>query len=717
MFKADKNIIYKYIVQDLSLDTGSVVSAVELFMDGATVPFVARYRKERTGGLNETQLRAIQEKMLYYAELEKRKETVLESISLQGKLTEELRGKIVACRERHTLEDLYLPYKPKRQTKGTIAMEKGLGPLAALLLRQPKLGGTREEVLLPFVCVDKGVNSPEEALAGALDIVIESINDNAEVRGWIRDLMARTGLIVTKAFDEWKGKKSKYEMYYNFREYLKDSAAHRLLAIRRGANEKVISWNIEIDKSAAIAFIESKAVRDTSFMFIEEIRSAVRKAYIRISVSVEFEVFEKRMEEAEEEAINVFAKNLENLLLEPPAGHKVIMGVDPGFLTGCKVAVIDDCGRFREYVTIFPHPPQSRRRDSAEAVLGLIAKYKPELIAVGNGTASRETMDFLAEALKLHGEDKVKLVSVSEAGASVYSASEVAISEFPSLDVTIRGAISIARRLQDPLSELIKIDPKAIGVGQYQHDVNQTKLKRSLDGAVESCVNYVGVELNTASRELLAYVAGVGTAVAESIVRHREKNGPFRSRQELLGVPMVGERTFEQCAGFLRIRTSANRLDNSSIHPESYNVVESMARDLGVGVDRLLGNKDLISKIAIKKYVSEKVGLPTLEDMLKELYKPGLDPRKEFFNVEFRSDIRDIGNLKKDMKLFGKVTNVTNFGAFVDIGVHQDGLIHISNLSKQFVKDPHEVISVGERVRVRVISFDEELKRIDLERI
>lgn len=717
MYKVDKHNIYRYIVEDLAIDVGSVASAIELFMGGATVPFVARYRKERTGGLNETQLRAIEQKMVYYAELEKRKDTVLETISLQGKLTEDLKARIMECRQRHTLEDLYLPYKPKRQTKATIALDKGLGPLADIMFKQPRLDGSRADVLEPFVDVDKGVMTPEEALAGALDIVVEIITENAEIRGRLRDLMAKTGMIVSTVLDEWKGRKSKFEMYYNFREFIKDSQSHRLLAIRRGANEKVISWGIEIDKEAAIQFIGSKVMKDPEFMFAAELRSSVRKAYIRLSVSIEFEVFEKRLEEAEEEAINVFSKNLENLLLEPPAGRKMIMGVDPGFLTGCKIAVIDDCGRFLKNETIFPHPPQCDKRGSAETVMRLIAKYRPELIAVGNGTASRETMCFISETLKTHNEDKIKVVSVSEAGASVYSASEAAVNEFPSLDVTVRGAISIARRLQDPLSELVKIDPKAIGVGQYQHDVNQLNLKRSLDAAVESCVNYVGVELNTASRELLAYVAGVGTATAENIVKYREEKGPFKARKELLSVPMLAERTFEQCAGFLRVRNSSDRLDNSGIHPESYHIVEKMARDLGSDVERIIGNKDLISKIQAKKYVTDKVGLPTLEDILRELYKPGLDPRKEFVNVEFRADIHDIEHLKKDMKLFGKVTNVTNFGAFVDIGVHQDGLIHISRLSKQFVSDPHEVVSVGDRVRVKVLSIDTDLKRVELERI
>ena len=717
LYTPDRRFIYKNIVEDLGLDMAPVVSTVELLVGGGTVPFIARYRKEKTGGLDETQIRNVQQKLHYYAELEQRKETVLNTIDSQGKLTDELKEKIVKCREKQQLEDLYLPYKPKKNTKASIARDKGLEPLAGILVKQEAVKGTREEVLESFVDEDKGVETAQEALQGAVDIVAETICEDAEIRGWLRSLFESKGLITTKVRKEWEGKKSKYEMYYNAREYIKDAPSHRLLAIRRGNNEKIISWRIEVDKEEAVRYIESKTVKDPGFMFIDAVRAAVSGAYTKIAISLEFEVFNKRLQEAEEEAIKVFSKNLRNLLLEPPAGHKVIMGIDPGFRTGCKVAVIDDYGHFKEYLPIFPHPPQEYKKDAAEAIVQLVRRYKVELVAIGNGTASRETAVFVNRVVKEKFGDSVKTVVVSEAGASVYSASEVAISEFPELDVTVRGAISIARRLQDPLSELVKIDPKSIGVGQYQHDVNQSYLKRSLQSVVESCVNFVGVELNTASKELLTHVAGVGSFLAEKIVERRKQKGPFKTRRELLEVFMLGDKAFEQCAGFLRIRNSGNPLDNSAIHPESYRIVEEMAKALAVSVDKLIGNPGLVSRITLKDYVAEDVGLPTLQDIKKELEKPGLDPRKKFENIEFRQDIMDIEDLKPDMRLFGKVTNVTNFGAFVDIGVHHDGLIHISNLSKKFVKDPHEVIAVGDKVRVKVLSVDTELNQIDLERI
>lgn len=717
LYTPDRRFIYKNIVEDLGLDMAPVVNTVELLVGGGTVPFIARYRKEKTGGLDETQIRNVQQKLHYYAELEQRKETVLNTIDSQGKLADELKEKIVKCREKQQLEDLYLPYKPKKNTKASIARDKGLEPLAGILVKQEAVKGTREEVLESFVDEDKGVETAQEALQGAVDIVAETICEDAEIRGWLRSLFESKGLITTKVRKEWEGKKSKYEMYYNAREYIKDAPSHRLLAIRRGNNEKIISWRIEVDKEEAVRYIESKTVKDPGFMFIDAVRAAVSGAYTKIAISLEFEVFNKRLQEAEEEAIKVFSKNLRNLLLEPPAGHKVIMGIDPGFRTGCKVAVIDDYGHFKEYLPIFPHPPQEYKKDAAEAIVQLVRRYKVELVAIGNGTASRETAVFVNRVVKEKFGDSVKTVVVSEAGASVYSASEVAISEFPELDVTVRGAISIARRLQDPLSELVKIDPKSIGVGQYQHDVNQSYLKRSLQSVVESCVNFVGVELNTASKELLTHVAGVGSFLAEKIVERRKQKGPFKTRRELLEVFMLGDKAFEQCAGFLRIRNSGNPLDNSAIHPESYRIVEEMAKALAVSVDKLIGNPGLVSRITLKDYVAEDVGLPTLQDIKKELEKPGLDPRKKFENIEFRQDIMDIEDLKPDMRLFGKVTNVTNFGAFVDIGVHHDGLIHISNLSKKFVKDPHEVIAVGDKVRVKVLSVDTELNQIDLERI
>ncbi|MGB2600828.1 MAG: Tex family protein [Candidatus Omnitrophota bacterium] len=717
VYATSRKLIYKNIVEDLGLDIALVVSTIELLVGGGTVPFIARYRKEKTGGLDETQIRNVQQKLHYYAELEQRKETVLNTIDSQDKLTDELKEKIIKCREKQELEDLYLPYKPKKNTKASIARDKGLEPLAGILIKQDPVKGTREEVLNSFVDEDKGVKTVSEALQGAVDIVAETIAENAEIRGWIRSLFERKGLITTKVRKEWEGQKSKYEMYYNAREYIKDAPSHRLLAIRRGNNEKVISWRIEVDKGEAVCHVESRVVKDPGFIFVDAVKTAVNNAYTKIAISLEFEIFNKRLQEAEEESIKVFSKNLRNLLLDPPAGHKVIMGIDPGFRTGCKVIVIDDYGHYKEYLPIFPHPPQEYKKEAAQAIVQLIQKYKVELIAIGNGTASRETALFVKRIIKEKFEDKVKMVVVSEAGASVYSASEIAINEFPDLDVTIRGAISIARRLQDPLSELVKIDPKSIGVGQYQHDVNQSYLKKSLQSVVESCVNFVGVELNTASGELLTYVAGVGSFLAEKIVEHRKQKGPFKTRQELLNVFMLGEKAFEQCAGFLRIRNSDNPFDNSAIHPESYHIVEEMAKNLSVSVDKLIGTPDLIARISPKDYVSEDVGLPTLQDIIRELEKPGLDPRKKFENIEFRQDIMDIEDLKSDMRLFGKVTNVTNFGAFVDIGVHHDGLIHISNLSKKFVKDPHDVIAVGDKVRVKVLSVDTELNQIDLERI
>jgi len=717
VYTPDRKRIYKNIVEDLSLDPGPVSGTIELLLGGCTVPFIARYRKERTGGLDEVQIRDIREKLHYYAELEQRKETVLGTIDSQGKLTAELEEAVISCRDRHRLEDLYLPYKPKRSTRAAAAREKGLGALAGIMIRQEPVTGTPEETLRPFIDVAKGVPSAAAALSGAIDIVAETVVEDADMRGRMRGMFEKSGLVVTKVREEWKGRKSKFEDYYNASEYIRDIPAHRLLAIRRGSAEKVISWRIEIDKREAMDYMETRLIKDLAFMFAGALKKAVELAYSKIAISVEFDVFSKRLQAAEEESIRVFSKNLENLLLEPPAGHKVILAIDPGFRTGCKMAVIDAYGRLLEHTSMFPHPPQECRRESAETLLRLIKRHKPMLIAVGNGTASRETEAFARAVLKRLPDGKIKTVSVSEAGASVYSASDVAREEFPDLDVTIRGAVSIARRLQDPLSELVKIDPKSIGVGQYQHDVNQANLRKSLQSVTESCVNFVGVEVNTASKELLTHVAGVGPSLAREIVRSREKNGPFRAREEFKNVFMLGEKVFEQCAGFLRIRGSVNPLDNSAIHPESYPVVERMAADLGLSPDKLIGNDDMIARIRPADYVTEETGLPTIKDIVKELRKPGLDPRKKFENVEFRPDITDISDLKADMRLSGKVTNVTNFGAFVDVGVHQDGLVHISNLSSKFVNDPHEVVAVGDRVRVKVLSVDEELGQIDLQKI
>ncbi|MFH1878701.1 MAG: Tex family protein [Candidatus Omnitrophota bacterium] len=714
IYKVELENICKNIIRDLGLPPKGVINTVCLLDDMATIPFIARYRKERTGGLDETQIRGIQESWKYYLELENRKVQILESINKQGKLTAGLFEKIKNCVSKPRLEDLYLPYKQKKHSRSAAAREKGLEPLAELIIEQKDTAFSREDILSDFVDSGKDVNSMEDALAGAMEIVVERIVYNAEIRSGLRNFFTRRGVIVSRVNKDWEGKKSKYEMYYDFSEPLKDAASHRLLAIRRGTAETVISWKIEIDEEIAIDFIASKTVTNEDFVFAKDIKKACINAYKRLYLSLEIEVFTDRMQQAEEEAIEVFSRNLRNLLLEPPAGHKVIMGIDPGFRTGCKVAVIDRYGNFMDYQPVFPHPPQSMEKESRGIILSLIEKFGVELIAIGDGTASRETFSFVNKILP--GDRGIKIVMVSEAGASVYSASEVAIREFPDLDVTVKGAISIGRRLQDPLSELVKIDPKSIGVGQYQHDVNPYKLKESLRIEVESCVNFVGVEINTASRDILSYVSGVGESLARNIIHYRSEHGPFKCRENLREVPMLGRKSFEQCAGFLRVRDSIDPLDNTTIHPESYPIVEKMAADLNVSTADLIGNAKIIDKISLARYVSGETGIPTLKDIVKELRKPGHDPRSEFTNIEFSAGIERIEDLKDGMEFTGRVTNVTNFGAFVDIGVHQDGLIHISNLSARFIKTPHEVVSVGDRIKVRVLSVDTELKRISLEK-
>lgn len=715
-FVVDRDTVFRNVVADIDLPLRSVVSTVVLLEDDATVPFIARYRKERTGGLDETQIRGIADKWQYYLELEKRKEFVLKTIKVQDKLTDELRASVIACKDKQKLEDIYLPFKPKRRTKATIAKEKGLEPLAELIMKQEIEAGTPEDICAPFINEEKGVKSVDDALAGAIDIMTENIADNASIRGWLRALLENHGILSTKVRKEFEDEKTKFEMYYNFSEPLCDSPSHRLLAIRRGANEKVLSWEISIEEAEGLDFVEGKIITNSVCIFYDQVKKACKAAFRRIMLALETEVFVNAMQRAEEEAFGVFSKNLRNLLLDAPAGQHVIMGVDPGFRTGCKVCVIDESGDFKEFEAVYPNAPQNEQAEAAEVIMKFIRMYDVKLVAIGNGTASRETESFVRFIVK-KSKLPVKVVMVSEAGASVYSASETAIREFPKLDVTVRGAISIARRLQDPLAELVKIDPKSIGVGQYQHDVNQNKLKKELVGVVESCVNYVGVEVNTASSELMSYVSGIGPVLAENIVKHRSEKGVFYSRKDLLDVKKLGAKAYEQCAGFLRIRISDNPLDNSAIHPERYEVVERMAADLGKSIDQLIGNPNLVSKINLEKYVTDDLGLMTLQDIADELKKPGLDPRDEFTSIEFKEGVDEITDLKEDMELVGKVTNVTNFGAFVDIGVHQDGLIHISKLSNRFVNDPHEVVSVGDKVRVKVLDVDLDLKRISLARL
>ena len=694
--------INKTIAQELTIKENSVNSTVELLKDGATIPFIARYRKEKTEGLDETQIKNIKERFEYYTELEKRKETILKTIKEQDKLTAELEKEILYCVEKQKLEDLYLPYKPKKRTRATIAKEKGLEPLADIILAQ-----------LPV----KGITPTKDELAGAKDIIAEKISERADIRSHLRKMTYEQGTIVSKVKKEFKDQKTKFETYYDFSEPVKKSPSHRILAMQRGEKEGVLSWKIEVNEDVALEFIDSKIIKNKDFVFHEDLLDAIDDSYRRlIFPSIETEVLNSKIEEAEKEAINVFSKNLKNLLLSSPAGEKMIMGVDPGFRTGCKIAIIDKNGNFKEYKPIFPHEPQKRVAEAEAIILDFIKKYNIELISIGNGTASKETSSFINTIIKKNNLN-AKSIVVNEAGASVYSASDVAIKEFPDLDITVRGAISIGRRLQDPLAELVKIEPKSIGAGQYQHDVNQVQLKKTLELTVESAVNYVGVELNTASAELLSHVSGIGNVLAQNIVQYRKDNKEFKNRKQLLKVTKLGNKAFEQCAGFLRIRNSENPLDNSAIHPESYHIVEKMAKDLGIRPEKLISDEEFISKIKLSNYVTDQTGMPTLKDIIAELKKPGLDPRKEFSSLEFSSEINELKDLEIGMELDGVVTNVTNFGAFVDIGVHQDGLIHISKLSDRFVANPYDIVSVGDTLKVRVISVDKQLKRISLERI
>jgi len=712
--------IIDWITTDLNINAASVAATVSLLGEGNTVPFISRYRKERTGNLTETEVRNVADKLQYYIELEARKETIIKSIDEQKKLTPELKKQIETCKEKTKLEDIYLPFKPKRTTKATIAKQKGLEPLAQEILDQKIMMSknvNKDEIVSKYLNKEKGVLTVKDALAGAIDIIAEQISDNALFRGLIRNFILNTGVLKSKVKRGLEDKKTKFEMYYDYSEPIKNIVSHRILAIRRGAKENILTWKIDVDSEQAISIISAKIVKTNMCLFYPELWTAMKTAFERhLYPSLQVEIFLAKMEEADTEAIKVFATNAKNLLLASPAGHKVIMGVDPGFRTGCKVAIIDRNGNYKEYKPIFPHEPVCRLIEAQQIVVDFINKYNVELIAIGNGTASKETVQFINTVLKKNNL-KTKVIVVSEAGASVYSASPLAVSEFPDLDVTVRGAISIARRLQDPLAELVKIDPKSIGVGQYQHDVNQVQLKKNLDATVESCVNYVGVNLNSASAELLSYVAGIGKLAAKNIVQYRAKNGSFKNKNELLNVSMFGEKTFTQCAGFLRIAGGDNPLDNSAIHPESYPIVEKMAHDLSMTPESLIGNTSAISKINLKDYVSDTIGMLTLNDIICELKKPGVDPRKDFSFTEFSSEINSIEDLKEDMVLEGTVTNVTNFGAFVDIGVHQDGLVHISKLSDRFVSNPYEVVSVGETIKVKVLKVDTELSRISLEKV
>lgn len=701
------------VSQDLQLDPRSVSAVVKLLEEGATVPFIARYRKEATGGLDDSAIVAIQERASYVREIEERRQTILKEIEKQGKLTDELRAIIVNCQEKARLEDLYLPYKPKRRTRAIIAKEKGLEPLADRMWEQPMQGDPAADALA-FVSEEKGVADVEAALAGARDICAERMADDAAIRAVVRETYAKTGVVHVEKAKEHEAAVTKFDTYASFEESVTTIPSHRFLAIRRGEAEGVLRVRIQIDEEQLADKIASGGVKKQS-PWAAQLDRALRDGLRRLVLpSVESDVRVDLKSEADKAAVDVFAQNLRQLLLSSPLGSKVVIGIDPGQRTGCKVAVVDSTGRILEHGVIYLVQGNDAEHRGREYLAGLCRKHKPAAIAVGNGTHGRETEAFVRDVLKLEGQGETFAVSVNEAGASVYSASEIAREEFPELDVTVRGAISIARRLQDPLAELVKIDPKSIGVGQYQHDVHQPMLARRLDQVVESCVNAVGVELNTASAPLLARVAGLSSMVSKRIVAYRDKNGPLKSRQELLKVTGLGPRTFEQAAGFLRIREGEHPLDASAVHPERYELVDQMAKDMGVSTTELVGNLALSSKIDWRRYVTPEVGEPTLKDILAELAKPGRDPRSEFQPPAFRDDVRTMEDLQPDMELEGVVTNVTAFGAFVDVGVHQDGLVHVSRLSDRFVRDPSEVVKVGDKIQVRVMEVDLVRKRISL---
>jgi uncharacterized protein len=700
------------LASELSLPVAGVTAVVKLLADGSTVPFIARYRKEVTGGLDEVQIRAIEERRAYLLEFDERRRTVLASIAEQGKLTAELEARIRGCDTKAALEDLYLPYKPKRRTRATIAREKGLGPLADRILAQPASG---QPVVEAAAFVKEDVESAEAALAGARDIVAEVVSEHAEVRALVRDSFNKDGLLVSQAVPEKTTEPTKYQQYYDYTEPVATIPSHRFLAVRRGEREGVLKVHLEVQAETLLPAVEAKMGLTAGSPFAGELRTAIADSFERLlAPSVETDVRVELKLRSDRDAVETFATNLKSLLLAPPLGERTVIGIDPGLRTGCKCVAVDATGKYLEAVTVYPSRGEAKVEEARRDLAAFIARYHPFAVAIGNGTGGRETETFARKVVSDAGMKEVVVVSVNEAGASVYSASDVAREEFPELDLTLRGAISIARRLQDPLAELVKIDPKAIGVGQYQHDVHQPLLAKKLDEVVESCVNHVGVELNTASVPLLARVAGIGPSLAKKIVVHRDQHGAFKKRHDLLAVSGFGPRTFEQAAGFLRIHGGEHPLDSSAVHPERYELVARMARDLGVGLQQLVGSGELARKIELRKYVGDGVGEPTLRDIVDELQKPGRDPRASFEPPKFRDDIAKLEDLQSGLELEGVVTNVTAFGAFVDIGVHQDGLVHISQLSHKFVKDPHEVVKAGDRLKVRVLEVDLARKRISL---
>ncbi|NLJ00315.1 MAG: RNA-binding transcriptional accessory protein [Bacteroidales bacterium] len=701
------SIIHALISTSLSIPLKPIENCIRLLEEGATIPFISRYRKEATGGLDEVQVGQVKSLHEKYKELEKRKEFILKSIEEQEKLTPELKTTIEECWDATELEDLYLPFKPKRQTRAEMARKKGLEPLADWLMAQHR--GPVEPKAAEFV---KGeVATADEALKGARDIIAEWVNEDTSARHSVRAIFAREAMITSKVIKGKEEEGEKYRDYFDFSALLHRCPSHRILAVRRGESEGILRVSIAPDEEKCIDRLVRRFVKNDSASSYQ-VEDAVVDAYKRLlKPSIETEFANLSKEKADEEAIAVFAENLRQLLLAPPLGQKRILAIDPGYRTGCKLVCLDEQGNLLHNETIYPHPPQKEASKAASKVVKLVSTYRIDAIAIGNGTASRETERFIAN---LRYEKEVKVFVVSESGASVYSASKIAREEFPEYDVTVRGAVSIGRRLSDPLAELVKIDPKSIGVGQYQHDVDQSKLKRSLDQTVESSVNQVGVNLNTASKHLLTYVSGLGEALAQNIVNYRAKNGPFRSRKELKKVPRLGEKAFQQCAGFLRVPDSENPLDNSAVHPESYPVVERMAGDMNLSVQELMHNKALIDTLEMDRYKTETVGTETLTDILQELEKPGRDPRGTSKVLEFDPSIRAIGDLKEGMVLPGIVTNITNFGCFVDVGIKENGLVHISELADRFVSNPAEVVSLHQHVKVKVLTIDLTRGRIQL---
>ena len=700
-------IFTRLIAGELHLSEHAVENTLKLLDEGCTIPFISRYRKERTGGLDEVQITAISDRKERLQEIAKRKETIVKTISEQQKMTPELQKRINDCWEMTTLEDIYLPYKPKRRTRAQVAREQGLEPLAALLMMQRE--ANPEQVAKRFVKGD--IATATDAIKGAQDIIAEQVSEDERSRNQVRSAFRREAFIESKVVKAKKDtdEAQKYSDYFEWEEPLKRCSSHRMLAMLRGQSEGILRISLTIDDEEAIQRLQHNFVRGNGSCQ-RLVGEAVEDGYKRLLLpSIETEFTNMSKEKADEEAIRVFAENLRQLLLSAPLGQKRVMGVDPGFRTGCKVVCLDAQGNLLHHEAIFPHPPVNHRMQASVHMQEMIKKYQIEAIAIGNGTASRETKDFVSDVTK-----DVAVYVVSEDGASVYSASKVARDEFPDEDVTVRGAVSIGRRLMDPLAELVKIDPKSIGVGQYQHDVDQTKLKHSLDHTVESCVNLVGVNLNTASQQLLTYVSGLGPVLAQNIVDYRRENGAFTSRAQLKKVPRLGPAAYQQCAGFLRIPNAKNPLDNSAVHPESYSVVEKMAQDCHCTVSDLISHPEKRAQIDIKHYVTDDIGLPTLTDIMKELEKPGRDPREQIEEFEFDTSVQTIDDLREGMELPGIVTNITNFGAFVDIGVHQDGLVHVSQLADRFVSDPTQVVRLHQHVRVRVIGIDLRRQRISL---